>query len=61
MPVPRVGSSWYSCGGGRDIVHGRDVARELESGGVDYEAVFLLRQDGRYELMSEGTEEKRPR
>lgn len=62
MPVPRRVSS--SCGlavqvQAEDIVHGGDVARELESGGVDYEAVFLLRQDGRYELISEGTEENR--
>jgi hypothetical protein len=42
-----------------DIVHGRDLVRELGSGGVDYEAVFLLRQDGRYELIGEGTEENR--
>ena len=62
MPVPRRISS--SCGlavqvQGDEILNGEDVAQELESGGVDYEAVFLLRQDGRYELMSEGTEENR--
>ena len=62
MPVPRRVSS--SCGlavevQAADIVHGRDLARELGSDGVDYEAVFLLRQDGRYELIGEGTEEKR--
>ena len=62
MPVPRRVSS--SCGlavqvQGEDIVHGGGIARELESGGVDYEAVFLLRQDGRYELIGEGTEENR--
>jgi len=64
MPVPRRVSS--SCGlavqvQADDIVHGGDVASELGSGGVDYEAIFLLRQDGRYELISEGTEEKRRR
>jgi mRNA degradation ribonuclease J1/J2 len=62
MPVPRRISS--SCGlavqvQADDIVHGEDVARELENGGVDYEALFLLRQDGQYELISEGTEENR--
>ena len=62
VPVPRKVSS--SCGLAvevqvDDIVHGRDLVRELGSGGVDYEAVFLLRQDGRYELIGEGTEENR--
>ncbi|HBK60584.1 MAG TPA: hypothetical protein DDZ84_07285, partial [Firmicutes bacterium] len=45
MPVPRQVSS--SCGlavevRADDILHGPDVARELERGGVDYEAVFAL-------------------
>lgn len=61
-PVPRRVSS--SCGlavevQAGDIVDGRDVVSELESGGVDYEALFVLRQDGRYELISECMEEKR--
>ncbi len=62
MPVPRRISS--SCGlavqvQADDIMHGGDVARELGGGGVDYEAIFLLRQDGRYELIGECMEEKR--
>lgn len=62
MPVPRQISS--SCGlavqvQADDIVRGGDLASELEGGGVDYEALFLLGQDGRYELISEGMEEKR--
>ena len=42
-----------------DMVNGWDVASELEGGRVDYEAIFLLRGDGRYELIGEGMEEKR--
>lgn len=62
MPVPRQISS--SCGlaveiRADDIVNSRDVVRQLEGGGVDYEGLFLLRQDGRYELISECMEEKR--
>ncbi|HON43035.1 MAG TPA: DUF3343 domain-containing protein [Bacillota bacterium] len=62
MPVPRQISS--SCGlavevQAEDIVYGRDVASELERGGVDYEGIFLLRQDGRYELIGDCMEEKR--
>jgi len=62
MPVPRRISS--SCGlavqvQGDQILHGEDVARELEIGGVDYEAIFLLHGDGRYELIGECMEEKR--
>jgi hypothetical protein len=54
MPVPRQVSS--SCGlavevRAVDILEGSDVARELESGHVDYQAVFALRPDGRYELV----------
>ena len=62
MPVPRQISS--SCGlavevQADDMVNGWDVASELEGGSVDYEAIFLLRGDGRYELIGEGMEEKR--
>lgn len=62
MPVPRQISS--SCGlavqiQAEDLVHGADIASELDSGGVEYEAVFLVRHDGGYELISDGTEEKR--